>query len=249
MRRDARPVHLGAGRRSERLLLECTRTFPPRMPQRFLDGGEHRGGTAWGGTSARSRLNASAYAGGMTSLRFAAICPIFTNVGPSPQASWSPFRREARQHAMLPQDALDLAHGASPTPTLCRVAPPRPPAPLPRAWPRRTSSSRLFNLHSTAQRTMAPCGECTGCPAVIGRMPSRRKTGGNAPAQPRPAQTGAVDGGATRREGRERVRPVGLDDRVGRPACGRSRMPGRRHCRLRVDRLGRRTARPDGRRK
>ena len=35
-----------------------------------------------GGTSARSRLNASAYAGGMTSLRFAAICPIFTNVGP-----------------------------------------------------------------------------------------------------------------------------------------------------------------------
>lgn len=41
---------------------------------------------------------------------------------------------------------------------------------------------------------------------------------------PRPAQTGAVEGGATRREGRERVRPVGLDDRssgrhAGDPAC------------------------------
>ena len=43
MRRDARPVHLGDGRRSERLLLDARERFPPRMPQRFLDGGEHRG--------------------------------------------------------------------------------------------------------------------------------------------------------------------------------------------------------------
>ena len=35
-----------------------------------------------GATLARSVLNASAYALGMTSLRFEAICPIFTNVGP-----------------------------------------------------------------------------------------------------------------------------------------------------------------------
>ena len=115
MRRDARPVHLGDGRRSERLLLDARERFPPRMPQRFLDGGEHRGERhgrhvgaqplervgvrGWDDVAAVRRDLSHLHERGAQVLKQAGRL----------------FRREARQHAMLPQDALDLAQ-----------APPRP---------------------------------------------------------------------------------------------------------------------------
>ena len=89
-----------------------------------------------GGTSARSALNASAYAGGMASLRFPSrSVPSSRTSAPSPQASWSPFRREARQHAMLPQDTRSRAGASRPDP-LSRRASTLHLRHFAQAWPR-----------------------------------------------------------------------------------------------------------------
>ena len=94
-----------------------------------------------GGTSARRRLNASAYAGGMTSLRFAAICPIFTNVGP----------RSSRR--------LVASSGESPLNTRCRlrmrsISRRRRPEPAPLS--RRASTATCATSFNVGMPTSSP---------------------------------------------------------------------------------------------
>ncbi len=176
-----------------------------------------------GGTSARSRLNASAYAGGMTSLRFAAICPIFTNVGPKSSSKLVAFS------------------GVRPDSTRCcrrmrSISRRRLPDPDPLSRRASTATCATSLSVATPHLLVSPVQPTFDSPAYHGtmrrvhRLPSGYRTDaepeedGRKRTPPRPAQTGAVEGGATRREGRERVRPVGLDDRssgrhAGDPAC------------------------------